>query len=156
MDKLVGFFKTTSWLLFLGALLWSYAYLPAQVTYRFDPSGAALGVTSKTNFFFASLGIFIIVNIVCIIFLRTLKRVDSSDEGVGLQNRSFKKDIAMWINGFIGILNIFFSLSLMLISNLNGSQEFQGSFTGAFIYVGPTLILIWIIYLLTLIAKKRN
>lgn len=145
-----------SWLLFLGALLWSYAYLPAQVTYRFDQIGAALDVTSKSGFFFASLAVFIVVNIICIIFLRTIKKVDSTDDGIGLQNRSLKKDIVMWINGFIGILNVFFSISLMLISNLNGAQEFQGSFLGAFIFIGPTLILLWIIYLLRLVSKKRN
>lgn len=156
MDKLVGFFKTTSWLLFLGALLWSYAYLPAQVTYRFDQTGAALDVTSKDSFFFSSLAIFLIVNIICIIFLRTIKRVNSTEDGIGLQNRALKKDISMWITGFMGILNVFFSISLMLISNLNGAQEFQGSMLGAFIFIGPTLILLWIIYLLRLITKKRN
>lgn len=156
MDRLVGFFKTTSWLLFLAALLWSYAYLPVQVTYRFDQAGTALDVMSKDSFFFASLAIFLIVNIICIIFLRTVKKVDSTDDGDGLQNRALKKDIIMWITGFIGILNIFFSISLMLISNLNGAQEFQGTFIGAFIFIGPTLILLWIIYLLRLITKKRN
>jgi len=155
MDKFVGFFKTTSWLLFLGALLWSYAYLPTQVTYRYDNLGDVLAVTSKSNFFFASLAIFLIANIVCIIFLRTLKKIDSSDDGVGLRNRALKKDISMWVDGFMGILNFFFSISVFLISNLNGAREFQGLFIGVLIYLGPLLILLWIFYLIQLITKKR-
>ncbi len=154
MDKLVGFFKTLSWLLFLGALLWSYAYLPTQVVYRMNSSADA--VIEKGTFFFGSLAFFLVINIVCIIFLRTLKKVKSSEEGRGLQNKALKKDLTMWVKGFIGILNFFFTLIVVFVAYMNGAQEFQTSYLGGFVYIGPALLLIWFFYLAGLLAKKRN
>ena len=156
MDKLVGFFKTLSWLLFLGALLWSYAYLPPQVTYRVDTTGAAIAVMSRSNFFFVSLGFFLLVNIVCIVFLRVLKRMNTTEDGTGLRNRSLKQDLMMWVKGFIGVLNLFFSLVLIFIGYMNGGEEFQVSYLGGFIYIGPILILAWFFYLVILLTKKRD
>ncbi len=156
MDKLTGFIKTSSWLLFLAALIWSYASLPPQVAYRVDTEGSPIAVMTKGNFFFASLAFFLLVNIVCIIFLRMVKKVDSTEDGTGLRNRSLKKDIMSWTNGFIGILNLFFALILFFITYLNGVEEFQASYLGGIVYIGPVLLIIWFFYLVKLLAKKRD
>ena len=156
MDKLVGFIKTTSWLVFLGALIWSYASLPLQVIYRTDSEGSAVAVMEKSNFFFFSLAFFLVVNLICIVFYRMLKKVDSTDDGEGLRNRSLKQDLLTWTNGFIGILNLFFALILFFITYLNGAEEFQLPFLNVFVFAGPLFILGWFFYLIKLLSKKRN
>ena len=156
MDKFTGFFKTTSWLIFLAALLWSYTSLPFQVTYRIDNTGASLAVMEKGTFFFVSLGFFLLFNIVCIIFLRTLRRIKSEDDGSGLRNRSLKLDVITWVNGFIGILNFFFALILFFVAYMNGSEEFHSTYIAGLIYIGPALILIWFFYLARILSKKRD
>lgn len=155
MDKFIGFFRTFSYLLFLAALLWSYAYMVGQVTYKFDTDGNPIYNIDRDLYFFGSIGVFIFVNAVCSFFIQTLKKIKTSDEGKGLRNRSLKKDLMVWTKGFAGLLNLFFSLVLFFLGLMNLAESEQSMTLGFYVYLGPILILIWFGYLGRILTKSR-
>lgn len=155
MDKFVGFFRTVSYLMFLAALLWSYAYMVGQVTYKFDAEGNPIYDIDRNVYFFGALTVFLFVNTVCSVFIQTLKKIKSSEEGVGLRNRSLKLDIVTWTKGFAGILNLFFSLVLFFLGLMNLAESGQSMTLGFYVYLGPILIIAWFFYLAHLLGKKR-
>ena len=156
MDRLIRFFRTVTWLGFLGALVWSYAYIPDEIAYTLNSKNQPSAFASKEDFFFISLTVFILVNVVCITFAGTLKKVKTQENGVGIRNRSLKLDIITWIHGFSGMVNLFFSLLLLFIGYINGVQAYQVKGFGSMIYIGPVMIIGWLVYLFVLLGKKRN
>lgn len=155
MDKFIGFFRTVSYLLFLGALLWSYAYMVGQITYRFDTDGNPLFMVDKNTYFFSAMLIFIFANAVCAVFIQTLKKIKTSEEGVGLRNRSLKLDLITWTKGFAGVLNLFFVLVMFFLGLMNLAESKQSMTLGFYVYLGPILIVGWFFYLAYLLGKRR-
>ena len=156
MDKFIGFFRTVSYLLFLAALLWSYAYMVGQVTYKFDVDGNPVYNIDRDLYFFGSIGVFIFVNAVCPVFIQTLKKIKTSEDGVGLRNRSLKLDLVTWAKGFAGVLNLFFAMVLFFLGLMNLAESEQSMTLGFYVYLGPTLIVAWFGYLAYLLGKRRN
>ena len=156
MDKFIGFFRTVSYLLFMAALLWSYAYMVGQITYRFDTSGNPMYDIDKNTYFFSAVAIFIFANAVCAVFIQTLKKIKTSEEGVGLRNRSLKLDLITWAKGFAGILNLFFALVMFFLGLMNLAESKQSMTLGFYVYLGPILIVTWFFYLAYLLGKRRD
>ena len=156
MDKFIGFFRNVTILLFTVALIWSYAFMAGQVNYRFDPAGEALGTASKDTYFFGAIVIFLLTNVACYWFAKTLKNIKTSEEGKGLRNRSLKLDLLVWIKGFAGILNLFFSLILVFLGLMNMSDQYNIQTLGFYVYLGPILILLWFFYLAVILGKRRT
>lgn len=156
MDKFIGFFRTVSYLLFMAALLWSYAYMVGQVTYRFDTDGNSVYMIDRNLYFFSAVGVFILANVVCSVFINTLKKITTSDEGVGLRNRSLKLDLITWTKGFSVVLNLFFGLIMFFLGLMNLAESRQSPTLGFYVYLGPILIVGWFFYLAYLLGKKRN
>jgi hypothetical protein len=154
MDKLVGFIRTVSYLIFLAVLIWAYASLAAQVTYRFDGDGTALEMVGKDTFFFVSIAIFLFANIICVVFLQTLKKIKSTEDGAGMRNRSFKLDVMTWVKGFSGILNIMFTTMVFFLGFMN-MNELKMDALSIYIYVGPILLVAWFFYLVKIVSAKR-
>ncbi|MFY0594524.1 hypothetical protein [Roseivirga sp.] len=156
MEKFIGFFRNVTIALFTGALIWSYAFLASQVNYRFDPAGDALGTASKDTYFFGAIVIFLIINVVCFWFVKTLKKISTTDDGTGIKNRSLKQDIINWVKGFAGVLNLFLSLVLVFLGLMNMSADYNIKTMGFYVYLGPVLILVWFFYLAAILGKRRN
>ncbi|WP_420386787.1 hypothetical protein [Roseivirga sp.] len=156
MDKFIGFFRTVSYLLFLAALLWSYAYMVGQVTYRFDTNGDPVYMVDRNMYFFGAMGIFIFANAVCAVFIQTLKKITTSEDGVGLRNRSLKLDLITWTKGFTGILNLFFALIMFFLGLMNLAESHESPTLGFYVYLGPILIIAWFFYLAVLLGKRRS
>lgn len=156
MDKFIGFFRTVSYLLFLAALLWSYANMVGQVNYSFDSLGNSEYQMDKNLYFFGGIGVFIFANAVCAFFIQTLKKIKSSEEGRGLRNRALKLDLLTWTKGFAGILNLFFALIMFFLGLMNLAESRQSATLGFYVYLGPILIVLWFFYLAYLLGKKRN
>ena len=155
MDKFIGFFRNVTILLFTGALIWSYAFLASQVNYRFDPAGGALGTASKDTYFFGAIVIFLLVNIVCLWFVKTLRKITTTEDGTGIRNKSLKMDLIGWVKGFAGVLNLFFSLILVFLGLMNMSADYNIKTMGFYVYLGPILIVIWFFYLAVILGKRR-
>ena len=156
MNKITGFFRNITWLIFLGALLWSYAYMADAITYRVDTAGEALGIADKNTFFFSALGAFILVNAVCAGFIWVLKKIKSTEDGEGIRNRSLKLDLIGWTKGFAGVLNIFLTITLVFLGYMNLSDNFIVESLGFFVYLGPLSLVGWFFYLVKLLAQKRT
>ena len=155
MDKFIGFFRTVSFLLFTAALLWSYAYMVGQVTYRFDTEGNPIFAIDKEVYFYSAIAIFLFTNVVCVTFIQYLKKIKTSETGKGLRNRSLKLDLITWFKGFAGVLNLFFSLVLFYLGLTNIAESQQSITMGFYIYLGPILIIAWLVYLAVLLTKRR-
>ncbi len=130
--------------------------MAGQVNYRFDPAGDALGTASKDTYFFGAIAIFLVTNVICYWFIKTLKRIKTSEEGTGIRNKSLKKDLILWIKGFAGVLNLFFSLILVFLGLMNMSADYNIKTIGFYVYLGPLLILLWFFYLAVILGKRRN
>ena len=155
MDKFIGFFRNVSILLFTGTLIWSYAYMAGQSEYSYEFQGIAMPAGDKNTFFFAGIAVFLITNLVCNWFVKTLKKVSSTEEGRGFRNRSFKLDMISWTKGFAGVLNLFFALVLVFLALMKMSTQYNIQTLGFYVYLGPILILAWFIYLGVILTKRR-
>ncbi|WP_305982820.1 hypothetical protein [Roseivirga thermotolerans] len=156
MDKFIGFFRTVSYVLFTAALLWSYAYMVGQVTYRFDTQGNPIYAVDRNTYFFGALAIFILTNVVCSVFIQTLKKIKTTEDGSGLRNRSLKLDLVTWTKGFAGIVNLFFGLIMFFLGLMNLAESQQSKTLGFYVYLGPILIVVWFFYLAYLLGKSRS
>ena len=156
MDKFIGFFRNVTILLFTGALIWSYAFMASQVSYRFDPAGDALGTANKDTYFFGAIAIFLLANVVCYYFTKVLQKINTTEDGVGIRNQYLKKDLITWIKGFAGVLNLFFSLILVFLGLMNMSSDYNIKTLGFYVFLGPILILVWFFYLAVILGKRRN
>lgn len=156
MDKFIGFFRNVTILLFTGALIWSYAFMASQVNYRFDPAGDALGTANKDTYFFGAIVIFLLANVVCYYFTKVLKKINTTEDGTGIRNKSLRNDLIMWIKGFAGVLNLFFSLILVFLGLMNMSADYNIKTLGFYVYLGPVLILAWFFYLAVILGKRRS
>ncbi|WP_157716120.1 hypothetical protein [Roseivirga echinicomitans] len=154
MDKLVGFIRTLSYLTFLAALIWAYASLAGQVSYKFDGDGTAMEIVDKNTFFFASVIIFLVANIICVSFLKVLKKIKSSEEGAGIRNKGLKSDVITWVKGFAGILNIMFTTIVFFIGYMN-MNELKLDVLSVYIYIGPVLLIFWFFYLVKILSVRR-
>lgn len=141
--------------MFTGALIWSYAFMASQVNYRFDPAGDALGTANKDTYFFGAIIIFLLANVVCYYFTKVLKKINTTEDGTGIRNKSLKKDLMVWIKGFAGVLNLFFSLILVFLGLMNMSADYNIKTLGFYVYLGPVLILAWFFYLAVILGKRR-
>ena len=156
MDKFIGFFRNVTILLFTGTLIWSYAYLAAQsdATYSFE--GLDVGAADKNTYFFVGIIVFLFANLVCNWFIKSLKKITTSDDGKGLRNRSLKIDLIVWTKGFAGVLNLFFALVLVSLALFKMTSQYDNISTlGFYVYLGPILLLAWFIYLGVILSKKR-
>ena len=155
MDKLVGFIRTSSYLIFLAALIWAYASLAGQVSYNFDGDGTAIEMVGRNTFFFGGVMIFLAANLICIIFIKVLKKIKSSEEGEGIRNRELKFDIITWVKGFAGILNIMFTTMVFFIGFMN-MNELKLDALSVYLYIGPILLVGWFFYLVKVLSKRRS
>ena len=155
MDKLVGFIRTASYLIFLAALIWAYASLAGQVSYRFDGDGSALELVDRNTFFFSSVIIFLVANVICVSFIKVLKKIKTSEEGVGIRNKGLKTDVITWVRGFAGILNIMFTTIVFFIGYMN-MNELKLDVLSIYLYIGPILLVFWFFYLVKILSVRRN
>ena len=130
--------------------------MTSQVNYRFAVTGEVLGVAGKDAFFFAAIVIFLITNTVCSWFIRTLKKVSTTETGSGIRNRYLKADIMVWTKGFAAVLNLFFSLTLIFLALVNMSGNYNIQTLGFYVYLGPLLIVLWFFYLAYILVKRRT
>lgn len=155
MDKFVGFFRSVTYLLFLAALLWSYAYMVGQVDY-----GLGLGydepIMDKNTYFFSAVGVFLLVNLTISWCLKNLKKIKTSDSGSGLRNYGFKQDLLVWFKGLGGILNLVLSMIMFFIGLMNIAESRNAMTLGFYVYLGPILLVAWFIYLAIILSKSRT
>ncbi len=157
MSRLVKFGWYFSIFLFLGVLLWVYAYLPNNVGIHADSRGAADEFLSKESLFYMLLGLFLLINVAFyalykLIHLQYLKTLNPHDLE---SKRSKKQDLADWLLGFAGVLNIFLILTMAYLGIFNNQEGVTISHYAPVVYAGPVLIGIMLLLLIFIFVKKR-
>lgn len=156
MSNFTGFFRGVTWLIFIGALLWSYAYMTSSASYSIDADGNPNSFVDENTFFFSAIGAFLLVNIICAGFINILKKIKSTEDGKGIRNRSLKLDVVGWTKGLAGVLNLFLTFTMIFLGYMNMSEAFMVDGLDYIIYLGPLLLVAWFVYLFKLLSKKRN
>ena len=128
--------------MFLGTLLYIYAGMTEKMT--FSGTIGVLGYFTKNEFFYLTFGVFLIVNIFSYVLVRLLE--------IRMKN---SKLIHTWVGGLFGfscVVNFFFITSLFALSFFqNGILDFF-----YLAYVGPALIVIWMITFPVMLLRERS
>ena len=154
--KLIQIFSI---IIFLGVLILVYAYLPQQVGFTVDRSGFINDHISREYFFYGMLVLFVISNILCIGLGKALEQIPAQHKtpqgGTVFFNAATKNAIIGWIKSFCIILNAVFIFGLMYIGMLNNTESIKGGNFGIFLFIGPVLVIIWILMLVFIIIRQK-
>jgi len=136
-------FKATWYIsifMFLGTLFYIYAGMTEEMT--FSGSIGMLEYFGKDEFFYLTLGVFLIANVFSFILVRLLE--------IRMKN---KTQIRTWVGGLFGFssaVNFFLITSLFALLFLqNGIMEFF-----FLAYIGPAIIVIWMITFPVMLIRK--
>jgi len=144
MAKLVGVFWFFTLLLFLLFLFYGYAGAPEELSLGFGQPGQYL--ISKGMLFYLGAGLFFLVNISCYLGAKLMK--------LRFQKRQIFYYLRQWLRGFAGISNIFLTFLLLFISMYNSSESFNLSRYEFLVYVGPILLIGWLILLVVIFMRQ--
>ena len=157
MSRLIKFIWIITTLLFLGILLWVYAYLPENVNIGTDAEGAGNGFIGRESFFYTALVIFAFFNGVLFtlkkwIEMKAGERIYTSHDEPG----SLQHDLADWLLGFAASINFFLILGMIYLSVFNNPEGIDFRFYGPIVYAGPIVIGILLLFLPFIFLKKRS
>jgi hypothetical protein len=112
----------------LAALLFVYAGVPENVIVT--QNGADYVYVGREVFFYVSLAVITLINSL-----------------VFMVSAMYKKDelLRAWFNGLVGVLNLFFIISLLLINSINSNEKFDYERIGFMIYGSVILVAVWAI-----------
>lgn len=144
MIRTVKFLRILSILFFLGVLTLVYAYLPVMVQLTEEYNQLTL---HKENFFYFAVAFSLIVNIFLLLLANILLPV--------VQNKAGEDAAAWWIS-LAFVINVYLGLLVGYIGVINNPAHVSSSGFAYLNYLGPVLLLIWIIGFFYLIVKKKE
>jgi hypothetical protein len=160
MIRFIKLFQIISILFFLPVLLIVYAYLPEQVGLTTDRMGLLGNQISRETFFYSVLFLFVISNILCISLGKALKQLPARQSLSGnaiFYNSASKNEIISWLKSFCIILNALFIFGTIYIGMLNNEEAVQGKSYNFLFYIGPILIIIWILlFVIVILRRPKN
>lgn len=138
MIKAIKVLNRISVLLFSAIFLLVYAYLPIAV----DLGVEGLGQLHKQNFFYYFFGAFMVINI--------LLRVTTN-----METKNLKEELLSWIRSIVFIVNFYLTTLVGFIGVLNNTNHINPESFAYLSYLGPTLLVIWVIGLIFLLVKNK-
>ena len=138
MIKAIKVLNRISVLLFSAIFLLVYAYLPIAV----DLGVEGLGQLHKQNFFYYFFGAFMVINI--------LLRVTTN-----MGTKNLKEELLSWIRSIVFIVNFYLTTLVGFIGVLNNTNHINPESFAYLSYLGPTLLVIWVIGLIFLLVKNK-
>jgi len=138
---------------FFAALVLSYAFLPDRVGVLADAQGTPTEFVSKATFFYGSLVIFAVVNLLASVFLGLLTAVPDSS-GFYFGSESFKDSITSWFSTFIAIVNVFLITATLYVSLFNNQGDYTIDDFTFLIYVAPLLLVASFVWLAIIIVRR--
>ncbi|CAN5626139.1 hypothetical protein BH23BAC1_BH23BAC1_39690 [soil metagenome] len=143
----------------MGVLVLVYAYLPQEVGFTMDRSGLLAEQISREYFFYGMLAMFVISNILCIGLGKALEQLPAqhatSGGGTVFFNSVTKNAVIGWVKSFCFILNAVFIFGLMYIGMLNNAESIKGNNFGLFLFIGPILVIVWILMLIFILIRQK-
>jgi hypothetical protein len=138
MIKVLKFLTTVSILIFLVAVLVVYAFLPDPSGLLFNSDGGSIMEVSKNTFFYSILFIFVVIQILYIVFNQTtLIRKEGSHN----------KKISTWIQGMILSINLFIILMIVFIGLANNAVDYSFKSIRFIAFVAPSIVILWLLAL---------
>jgi len=138
MIKVVNVLNTFSAILFAIVLLTVYAYLPISIDLNIE----GMSNMHKQDFFYNSIGIFVGINVLMRLVIN-----------IGFKHLA--NVLQAWFRLFIFIINVYFTLMIGFIGVWNNATSITPSTYSYLNYIGPFLLVVWIIGLIFLVIKKR-
>jgi hypothetical protein len=139
--------------LFFAALLLIYAYLDDRVGIASNEWGMPNEFITRETFFYSSLLAFVITNALLYSLNKLLilsRRSVKSEKDLAL-----RIDLAAWLLGFAGTLNLFFIFTMAFFGLFNSKENYTIDRFIGLVYAGP-LLLALIFGLLVYILMKRR
>ena len=154
MSRLIKALWLLSILMFLGGLLYVYANLPQEVALAVKTVESGGWIISRNIFFYGSLSIFIVVNVVLYVFGLILKRLPFPEpkSSYWLSNPELRTNVRIWITSFSFVVNLLLLSTIISVAFINNNNISAYRF---FMYFGPALILIWLMILIVAIIRGR-
>ncbi|MEM9674042.1 MAG: hypothetical protein AAF992_15730 [Bacteroidota bacterium] len=150
LDKFIKLAWGFTFLGFLIALSLSYAFVPPQVGVQADLNGNPNQFIGKETFFYLALGLFVLVNVVCLVFYRVLEAVPVSSP-LFFRSALFKRRISNWFGTFTIVINIFLICIVSYISLFNNQGDYLIGQFNWIVWVGPLLsigVFAWLLIIL--------
>lgn len=153
MSRNIRIVRTFSIIVYLGVLLYVYAYLPQQVGIDANEADEFSTFIDKETFFYFALGSFLLVNIIVVVFGNLMQLIPVNAQGF-FTSQEFKERIHNWFSSFGLIINLFFLSAVAFIGFFNNADYYHISSFSIFAYLGQALIFIWIILFFYLLSKR--
>lgn len=154
MIKVIKLLYTLSILIFLGVLLYVYAFLPNIIGVYFDGSGSAQFSMHRADFFYAALGLFVLTN-GAIILYRKMNRGSLNLSVSEFGEMSVPEQVYHWLMGLSLVINVIYVFSIMFVGMYHNSEHFDIKDYVALIYIGPLLLAGWIFWFIYLQFSKK-
>ena len=148
MLRILSSFTRISMVLYLIILLIVYAYLPERVGLLFADTGEPVYSFSRDAFFYTFLLLFIILQWIFYLFSKHIL--------ASRFNKPPRQILGTWFQGLMLMINIFFILMTLFMGLANNAIDYPYSRIGWLSYVGPWLIILWILLFPVFFLRYRQ
>jgi hypothetical protein len=140
---------------FIFFLLYFYSAMAETVGYSTDNNGLVINKISKETFFYAMIGIFVILNGLVLLPPKLLEtKTHRGLHRIFPIGDAYRDYFLGWFYSFGGILNISLSIMVLYTHAINNQQEIAASKFNFFFYLIPALSIIWVIGLFIIMGGK--
>lgn len=150
MERLIKLLYLISILAFLVMMLYVYAFLPDDVNLS---SIFGTTILSKSYFFYTTIILFVVLNLLASFFTYILRGILSKPNA--LVSKEKRDSIIVWGSALKLIISIFFTLSITFIGMQQNDDHLDISDFGFLVYIGPVLLIMWILSIFILLLKKK-
>jgi hypothetical protein len=144
MIRVVGLIRVLSVVLFLIVLGLVYAYLPVMV--RVLPQDATL-LFHREYVFYSAVGLFFLINLFVFMLIKMVNPLLLSRKG---------EEMTAWFNSIGFVINVYVATLFGFIGVLNNPLHISASSYGYLNYMGPILLMIWIVGIIYFSVKKKS
>ncbi|AKP52461.1 hypothetical protein [Cyclobacterium amurskyense] len=155
--RFAKFFYFLSIGMFLFVFLYAYASMPDFATYEQNSKGLPMKQLSKENFFYITVIIFFIYNVLLIIPGKMIEmKSNASLLRLFPVGDKYRDRILAWIYSFIGVLNVCTCIMVFFIHSLTNQNEIKSTEYNVFFYLVPLLLIIWVMGLFFILVGKMK
>lgn len=152
MKNILSALRILTFLFFLAALVLSYSYMPGQV--EAFSSGSEVQSISKASFFYISIGIFMLINLV---FTALAGLIDKAayKEGGFYRSMDHKQAISNWFKIENLLINALITFIVIFLAIFNNPESVDPAGYEWLIYLSLSLVALWLLQLLRLLFSSK-
>ena len=151
-QKFVNLAWVSTFIVFFGVLMLSYAFWPDQS--RVYEIVAGLEV-SREAFFYTALTLFVLVNLAAVVLRRMLEALPTSSD-IYAKNEAFKERVIAWFGGLTSAVNVCLITLVGYISLFNNQADYVISSFNFLVYIGPVLLLLCVFWFFSVLSSRHR